>query len=228
PGVRCWNVPESLSWYLASIVTFWSSESLPACTAASAAIMMEILRVLAEGTGTPPKRSARAPVARSFKYQLVWKGSASHSSLNFCTSSRIGLGSLGSAAIEPDVPEMHVGAGLVAGHVLAASVEAEVVADLDAGGVGVEERLHLLDERVALLEVRLAPHRLQQRVLLGIAPPARPFAEDLRGRGRLRHQHEGRAEGVPQLGLVAALDHGGPVRDLQVDLEADLLQLALA
>ena len=94
PGVRCWKVPESLSWYFASIVTFWSRLSLPACTAASAAIMIEILRVLAEGTGTPPKRSARAPVARSFRYQLVWNGSASHSSLNFWTRSRM-VGLLG-------------------------------------------------------------------------------------------------------------------------------------
>ena len=71
PGVRCWNVPESLSWYFASTVSFWSRDSLPACTAASAAIMIEILRVLAEGTGTAPARSAVAPVVRSFRYQLV-------------------------------------------------------------------------------------------------------------------------------------------------------------
>src|SRR5512134_1195916 len=77
PGVRCWNVPESLSWYLASMVTFWFSASLPSCTALSAAIRIEILRVLAEGTGTSPRRSARAPEARSFTYQLVWNGSAS-------------------------------------------------------------------------------------------------------------------------------------------------------
>jgi C4-dicarboxylate transporter len=79
PGVRCWKVPESLSWYLAWMVTFWSSESLPSCTALSAAIMMEIFRVLAEGTGVSPRRSARAPVVRSLRYQLVWKGRTSHS-----------------------------------------------------------------------------------------------------------------------------------------------------
>ena len=71
PGVRCWKVPESLSWYRASMVTFWSSASLPAWTAASAAIMIEIFRVLADGTGTSPCRSARAPLARSFRNQLV-------------------------------------------------------------------------------------------------------------------------------------------------------------
>src|SRR2546428_3860326 len=89
PGVRCWNVPESLSWYLASIVTFWSSASLPAWTPPSAAIMIEIFRVLADGTGTSPSRSARAPVARSFRYQLAWKFAASHSSLRRFTRSRI-------------------------------------------------------------------------------------------------------------------------------------------
>src|SRR5215475_5160573 len=39
---------------------------------------MEILRVLAEGTGTSPIRFAVRPDLRSFRYQLVWKGSASH------------------------------------------------------------------------------------------------------------------------------------------------------
>src|SRR5260370_24539409 len=77
PGVRCWNVPESLSWYFASMTTFWSRASLPSWTALSAAIMIEILRVLAEGTGTSPSRSARAPVAQSLRYQLVWNGSVS-------------------------------------------------------------------------------------------------------------------------------------------------------
>src|SRR5262245_338898 len=48
--------------------------------------MMEILRVLAEGTGRSPRRSARQPVARSFRYQLVWKGRASHSSFRVFSS----------------------------------------------------------------------------------------------------------------------------------------------
>jgi len=71
PGVMCWKVPESLSWYFASMVTFWSSASLPSCTALSAAIRMEILRVLAEGTGTSPSRFADLPVFRSLRYQPV-------------------------------------------------------------------------------------------------------------------------------------------------------------
>src|SRR6185503_16167810 len=152
PGVRCWNVPESLSWYFLSIVTFWSSDSLPACTAASAAIMIEILRVLAEGTGTPPKRSARWPVVMSLTYQLDWKGSASHISLRRTTRSRMAL-SRSLFLVQPDVPEVHEGSRLVALDLLAARVEAEVVADLDAGGVGVEDGLQLLDDGLALLHV---------------------------------------------------------------------------
>src|SRR4026209_1942846 len=61
------------------MVTFWSRESLPSWTALSPAMRMEIFRVLAEGTGTSPSRSARAPRSRSCRYQLVWKGRASHS-----------------------------------------------------------------------------------------------------------------------------------------------------
>src|SRR5262245_21186944 len=68
------------------MVTFWSRLSLPSWTALRAAIMMEILRVLAEGTGRSPRRSARRPVGRSFRYQLVWKGRASHSSLRVFSS----------------------------------------------------------------------------------------------------------------------------------------------
>jgi hypothetical protein len=101
PGVRCWNVPESLSWYRASMVTFWSSASFPAWTAASAAIMIEIFRVLADGTGTSPSRWALAPVARSFKYQLAWKPAASHISSSRFTVSRIDsllCGSFGSGS----------------------------------------------------------------------------------------------------------------------------------
>ena len=71
PGVMCWKVPESLSWYLASMVTFWSSDSLPSCTALRAAMRIETFRVLAEGTGTSPMRSPVAPVFRSLRYQLV-------------------------------------------------------------------------------------------------------------------------------------------------------------
>ena len=69
PGCRCWKVPESLSWYFAWMVTGWSSARLPSLTALSVAIMIAILRVLAEGTTTSPLRSAVWPVCRFFRYQ---------------------------------------------------------------------------------------------------------------------------------------------------------------
>jgi hypothetical protein len=56
------------------MVIFWSSDSLPACTAASAAIRIEILRVLADGTGMSPRRSAVAAVRHSLRNKLVWNG----------------------------------------------------------------------------------------------------------------------------------------------------------
>src|SRR6266700_1963820 len=71
------------------MVTFWARASLPSWTALSAAIMMEIFRVLAEGTGVSPSRLAVSPVARSLRYQLVWKGRASHSAFIRVTRSRI-------------------------------------------------------------------------------------------------------------------------------------------
>src|SRR4030095_16832256 len=93
-----------------------------------------------------------------------------------------------SPAVEPDVPEVHVGAWLVPLYVLASCVEPEVVADLDARRLGVEHRLDLLPHGVALLVVEFAAHGLQERVLLDVAPPSRPLAEHLRG--RCRHHHE--------------------------------------
>src|SRR2546429_8106917 len=72
------------------MVTFWSRASLPAWTAASAAIMIEILRVLAEGTATSPRRLAVAPLARSRRYQLTSNSALSLSSLRRFTKTRIG------------------------------------------------------------------------------------------------------------------------------------------
>src|SRR5215467_9185452 len=54
---------------------------------------MEILRVLAEGTGTSPIRSAVRPDLRSFRYQLVWKGSASHISFICLTRASMSISS---------------------------------------------------------------------------------------------------------------------------------------
>src|SRR3989442_1863091 len=226
PGVRCWKVPESLSMYFLSITTFWSRASLPACTAARAAIMMEIFRVLAEGTGTPPKRSARWPLTMSFTYQLDGNGCASHSALRRTTRSRMGRW-VSLFLVQPDVPEMHERPRLVPQHVLAAGVQPEVVADLDAGGVGVERDLELLDDGLALLDVALPGQGLHERILVGIAPPARPVAQDLGRHRGLRLEREGGRERIPQLRLVAPRHHRGPVRDLQIHLEAGVLELAL-
>src|SRR5207253_11105805 len=62
--------------------------------------MIEVLRVLAEGTATFPRRSAATPLARSFKYQLTSNSARSHSSLRFFTRSRIGRPSIGSRTWE--------------------------------------------------------------------------------------------------------------------------------
>src|SRR5262249_37889705 len=82
--------------------------------------------------------------------------------------------------VQPDVPEVHVRSGLIALDLFTAGVEAEVVADLDPGRVRVKRGLNLLPERLPLFEIGLATHGLQQRVLLGVAPPAGPIAQDLR------------------------------------------------
>src|SRR5206468_3596353 len=142
--------------------------------------MIEILRVLADGTGTSPIRSARAPVARSFRYQLAWNGTASHNPFSCSTRScmtfllRSTAGDKPSrcdsrsALVQPDVPEVHVRSRLEALDVLAAGVEPEVVAETDARGVGVEDGLDLVPHRVALLRVRLASHGLQELILLRV------------------------------------------------------------
>ena len=52
-----------------------------------------------------------------------------------------------------------------------------------------------------------------------------PVALQIRGERGVRAKRDAGGEEVPQLGLAAALDHGGPVEDLQTDLEADLLHL---
>src|SRR5206468_7872467 len=77
PGVRNWNVPELLSWYFFSISNGSSRLRVPALTAASAAIMIEILRVLADGNTVSPLRSGASPVWRFFRYQPVGYGCSS-------------------------------------------------------------------------------------------------------------------------------------------------------
>src|SRR5262249_51902900 len=68
------------------MVTGCSRASLLSCTALSAAIIMAILRVLADGTTTWPWRCTVSPVPRAFRYQPVWNGSSSQSLLRSVTS----------------------------------------------------------------------------------------------------------------------------------------------
>src|SRR2546428_1539755 len=81
PGVRCWNVPQSLSWYFLPIVTGWSSAGLAAWKAARPASIGQVLRVPGEGTGTPPERDAPWPVVVAFPDHPPPDGSARPSPL---------------------------------------------------------------------------------------------------------------------------------------------------
>src|SRR3989449_11689509 len=96
---------------------------------------------------------------------------------------------------------MHVRSGLVALDVLAPRVEAEVVAEPDARRLRVEDGLDLFPDRDTLLQIELAPHGLQERFLVRMAPPARPVAQHLRRHRRLWQEDERRAERVPHLRL---------------------------
>jgi len=73
---RC---PESFCpWYLASMVTFWSSASLPSWTGLERGQQDRgSCCVLAGGHRHVAQAIGRCPLARSFRYQLVWNGSVS-------------------------------------------------------------------------------------------------------------------------------------------------------
>src|SRR5215470_6159397 len=111
---------------------------------------------------------------------------------------------------DPRVPEVEERPRLESADLLARHVETEVVPELDAPHVVVEDRLHLVDEGLALLGVGLPDHLREELVLLLVAPPAGPVALDARGDGGIGPQAEARGEDVEQLGLVAALDEGSP------------------
>src|SRR5437870_12949640 len=79
--------------------------------------MIEILRVLADGTGTSPRRLAVAPVARSFRYQPVWNSARSHSSSSRFARSRIAWPPLSSLpSPRTSRPARYHGLTAVAGH----------------------------------------------------------------------------------------------------------------
>src|SRR5262245_27820589 len=79
--------------------------------------MMEILRVLADGTGSWPSRSASSPVRRSLRYQLVRNGWSSHSACSCAVSGAIMLDTpfvVGSGMVPSGAPP-YVGRVLVVG-----------------------------------------------------------------------------------------------------------------
>src|SRR5262245_1168150 len=128
---------------------------------------------------------------------------------------------------QPGVPEVELGRRLEAADFLARHVQEEVVAELDAADILVEDLLDALDERLALLGIALALEVGEHLLLLLRAPPPGPVALE---RGRQRGIGVERVTGrehVEQLGLVAPLDERRPVQHLQIDLEPDLLHLLL-
>src|SRR3989442_980148 len=100
-----------------------------------------------------------------------------------------------------------------------------VVAELDPADVLVEEELDLVPHRLPLPGVGLSGHGVQPALLVLVAPPPGPVALHARVVRRLGIERDPGGEGVPQLGLVAPLDERRPVDDLQVDTQAERLQL---
>ncbi len=101
------------------------------------------------------------------------------------------------------------------------------VAELDAADVLVEELLHALHVLPALLRIAFLGEGFHGAVFFVEAPPPRPLALERRRERRLGREREAGREDVEQLGLVPALHERGPVDDLQIDLEPDLLELLL-
>ena len=114
-----------------------------------------------------------------------------------------------------------------AAQLAARHVEREVVAELHAADVLVEDDLHPLHQRLALLHVALARELGQQLLLLLVAPAAPPVAAEHDVVGGVGGEHEAGRGHVPQLGLLRAAVQRGPVEHLQIDVEADLLELLL-
>src|SRR4029453_6319285 len=92
--------------------------------------MIEILRVLADGAGTSPRRLALVPVFRSFRYQPVSNSARSHSSSSRFTRSRIAWPPLSFPA-SPCTSRLarYHGLTAVAGHGTVAEHDAERAAD---------------------------------------------------------------------------------------------------
>src|SRR3990172_1286747 len=130
--------------------------------------------------------------------------------------------------LEPDVVESDPLRLLVeALELLGRRPEPEEVAVADHRRLLVEDLVHLLPEREALLVVRLADHLGLDPLDLLVARPAGPVAvHDVQAGGLVGGADPG-GEGVVLLGVVASLHQGRPVHDLEVDGEAHVLELLL-
>jgi hypothetical protein len=106
-----------------------------------------------------------------------------------------------------------VGRGAEPTQVLAGDLEREVVAQLHAPDVLVEDGLDAVDEGLALLDVALTLQLGQELLLFFVAPPAVPAAAQRDVVGRIGREDQARREYVPQLGLLGAAVQGSPVND---------------
>src|SRR6185503_1608537 len=128
--------------------------------------------------------------------------------------------------LEPHVVEADAVRLLVeALHGGARGAEPEEIAVADDGDLLVEHARLLLPQGHALLGIRLAPQLFLKLGDVLVGGPARPARLEIDVmEGIVEGAHPGR-EHVVLLGIVPALHEGGPVHHLQVDVEADVLEL---
>src|SRR5438552_9290152 len=129
---------------------------------------------------------------------------------------------------ESGVPEVHARRRTeVAAQLAARDVQREVVAELHRPDVLVVDRLDAIDDRLALLDVRLLPEIAEQTLLLLVAPPAVERAAHRHVERGIRGEHEAGGRHVPAFGLLRPVVQRRPVDDLKVDDDAHLLELLL-
>src|SRR5262249_47968887 len=96
----------------------------------------------------------------------------------------------------------------------------EEVAVPDHRHLVVEQPRLLLPERHALLGIGLARQLGLELLDVLVGRPARPARREKRGEGRVVKRADAGGERIVFLRVVPALDQGGPVDHLQVDVEA--------
>src|SRR2546426_4949380 len=126
---------------------------------------------------------------------------------------------------QPHVPEIHLVGRAVSVHLLADRGEPEEVAVLHPPDILVEDLLHLLPHGAPLSRIALPGEGVHPLLLVLVTPPAGPVAVGGGAERGLGIERDPRREHVPRLGLVAPVHEGRPVHDLQIDLEADRLEL---